>query len=80
MDELFEALTLIQTGKSDRFPIILVGKEFWSGLIDWVKDRLISEGMISPGDMDLIQIVDSPDEVVSIIREFYRRSVIRPNF
>lgn len=80
MDELFEALTLIQTGKSDRFPIILVGTEFWGGLIDWVKERLIAEGMISAGDMDLIQIVDSADDVVQIIRDFYRRSVIRPNF
>ncbi|MEQ9188694.1 MAG: TIGR00730 family Rossman fold protein [Cryomorphaceae bacterium] len=80
MDELFEALTLIQTGKSDRFPIILVGKDYWSGLLDWVKDRLLGEKMISESDLDYLQIVDTADEVVNIIRDFYLRSVIKPNF
>jgi len=80
MDELFEALTLIQTGKSDHFPVILVGSAFWSGLVDWIKARLLDEGMISAPDLDLFHVVDEPKEVVEIIRDFYLRSVIRPNF
>lgn len=80
MDELFEALTLIQTGKSDRFPVILVGKEYWGGLIDWIKERLIGEKMVSPQDLDILQVVDNADEVVQIIRDFYLGSVIKPNF
>jgi uncharacterized protein (TIGR00730 family) len=80
LDELFEAVTLIQTGKSDRFPIILVNSEYWNGLIAWIKDRMLEERMIAPHDLDLIHVCDSPDEVVGIIRDFYLRSVIRPNF
>ncbi|MEX2597553.1 MAG: TIGR00730 family Rossman fold protein [Salibacteraceae bacterium] len=80
MDEFFEALTLVQTGKSDRFPIILMGKEFWKGLLDWVKTRLIDDKMISAQDLDLVTLCDSPEEAVAAIRDFYLRSVIRPNF
>lgn len=80
LDELFEALTLIQTGKSDSFPVILVGTAYWGGLIDWIKERLLGEGMISPENMSLICLCDAPEEAVKIIRDFYLRSIIRPNF
>jgi uncharacterized protein (TIGR00730 family) len=68
MDELFEALTLIQTGKIQHFPIILVGKAFFGGLIDWMRATLLAEGMISPGDIDLIALTDDPKEVIEIVR------------
>lgn len=71
LDELFEVLTLIQTKKITEVPVILVGTEFWSGLKDWIKDIMLGEGNISPKDLDLIPIVDDPQEVVEIINEFY---------
>lgn len=67
LDELTEALTLVQTGKITRFPIVLVGSQFWSGLVDWFRDILVSRGVISPEDMDLFHVTDSPEEVVRII-------------
>lgn len=69
LDELFEALTLVQTRKITRFPIILVGTEFWSGLMDWLRGVLEQSGKISPGDIDLIHVTDSIDEVVRIVVE-----------
>jgi len=80
LDELFEAITLIQTQKIDKFPIILVGSEFWRGLIDWIKKSLIEEATISLKDLELISIVDSPDEVIKIIEEFYSSYLLKPNF
>ena len=80
LDELFEAITLIQTQKIDKFPIILVGSEFWRGLIDWIKKTLIDEATISLKDLELISIVDSPDEVIKIIEEFYSNYLLKPNF
>lgn len=80
LDELFEALTLIQTGKSDAFPVILMGSDYWGGMVDWIKDKLLKEGMIGAADLDLIKVCDQPEEVVKIIRDFYLRSIIRPNF
>ncbi len=80
LDEFFEALTLIQTNKIHKFPIILVGSEFWKGLIDWIKTTLVQEGKISPGDLDLIQLVDTEDEVVNIIDAFYKKRDLSPNF
>ena len=80
LDELFEAITLIQTQKIDKFPIILVGSEFWRGLIDWIKKTLIEEATISLKDLELISIVDSPDEVIKIIEEFYSSYLLKPNF
>ena len=80
LDELFEAMTLIQTHKIETFPIILVGKEFWEGLIDWVKNTLLKAGNISPKDLDLIQIVDSADEVIDILNKFYEEYRLSPNF
>jgi hypothetical protein len=68
LDELFEALTLIQTGKIRFFPVILVGVDHWSGLVGWLRERLADGGFISPGDMDLLRCTDSIDEVVEICR------------
>jgi uncharacterized protein (TIGR00730 family) len=81
MDELFEALTLIQTHKIGRFPIVLVGKKFWSGLIDWIKETLIeAENNVSPEDMDLFTVVDTPTEAVKVIDNFYSQFMLSPNF
>ena len=80
LDELFEAITLIQTKKIGKFPIVLVGRKFWSGLIDWVKSTLITEGTISPNDLDLISIVDTEDEVLEVINTFYKKYSLSPNF
>ena len=78
LDELFEALTLVQTAKSRKIPIILVHTPFWSGLVDWFRDRLVGEGMINPEDIDLIQIIDQPEEVVEHIFKFYERRGFAP--
>jgi len=71
MDEVMESLTLIQTGKTRKMPVIMVVSEFWNGLIDWIKDKLLAEGMISAEDMDLFHVVDTADEVTNIIFDFY---------
>jgi uncharacterized protein (TIGR00730 family) len=71
LDELLEALTLIQTQKSRDIPLILVGANFWRGLLDWFRDRLVSEQMINPEDMDLIQVIDDPDKIVEAIFTHY---------
>ena len=73
LDELLEALTLIQTGKSQKIPIILVHEPFWRGLIDWFRTTLVNEGMIAAQDIDLIQIIDQPDAVVDAIFKHYER-------
>ncbi|MEQ1881397.1 MAG: TIGR00730 family Rossman fold protein [Burkholderiales bacterium] len=78
MDELMEALTLVQTGKIARFPIIMVQSSYWRGLIDWIKDRMVSERMISPEDMDLIQLIDEPHEVVEAIFDHYEKRGFEP--
>ncbi len=80
LDELFEAITLIQTHKIETFPIILVGSEFWKGLIDWIKGTMLAQGNISPKDLDLIKIADSEEEVVSILDAFYKEKALSPNF
>ena len=81
LDEFFEALTLIQTHKIGKFPIILVGKDFWGGLVDWIKDILLkSYGNISPDDLHLINVVDHEDEVIEILNNFYAKYNLRPNF
>ncbi|WKB80934.1 TIGR00730 family Rossman fold protein [Cellulophaga omnivescoria] len=80
LDELFEAITLIQTNKIGKFPIILVGTSFWTGLMDWVKETMLGEGNISASDLDLIKIVDTADEVVEIIDAFYKGHDLSPNF
>ena len=71
LDELSEALTLIQTGKIRRFPVILVGSEFWGGLIDWIKTTMVNEKVISPGDVNLFKLIDDPDQVVAAIFDHY---------
>lgn len=80
LDELFEALTLIQTRKIAKFPIILVGTEFWGGLWQWVKNTMLTEGNISKQDLDLVQLVDTAQEVVDLIDTFYRGNDLTPNF
>jgi uncharacterized protein (TIGR00730 family) len=81
MDELFEAFTLIQTRKIGRFPIVLYGSKFWTGLIDWLKEVVLAqEKNISPEDLDLINIVDTPEEAVTVIEEFYKKYLHKPNF
>jgi hypothetical protein len=71
LDELSEALTLVQTGKTRRIPIILVCSDFWKGMVDWIRNTLLTEGMISPEDMDLIQLIDDPQAVVNSIFKHY---------
>ena len=67
LDELFEAMVLVQTGKVTSFPIVLVGSAFWGPLLDWLRDTLVGNGMISPADMDLIQVADTPEDAVSLV-------------
>ena len=67
MDELFEALTLIQTGKITEFPVVLVGSDYWSGLVDWFRERMLAEGKISPDDLDLFTVTDEPLEVRDLL-------------
>ena len=69
LDELFEALTLVQTGKITRFPIVLVGTQFWGGLVDWIRQRLVDDMTISPADADLVALTDDPREAVRIIAD-----------
>ena len=81
LDELFEAITLIQTQKIAAFPIVLVGKDYWSGLIDWVKNVMLEkEQNISPEDLDLFTLVDTSDEAVEFIDNFYSKYLLKPNF
>jgi len=72
LDELFEVLCMVQTGKVTNYPIVLIGTEFWSGLIQWLTDRLAAEGLISPDDLDLFLVTDSVDEAVSHIVEAHK--------
>jgi uncharacterized protein (TIGR00730 family) len=80
MDELFEAITLIQTKKIGKFPIVLVGTKYWSGLMDWIKNTLVKEGTIHMDDLNLISIVDTEDEVLEVINTFYKKYSLSPNF
>lgn len=80
LDELFEVVTLAQTQKIDKVPIILFGSSYWAGLIDWFKEQLVSEGYIAEKDTDLFTITDDIHEVVSTINLHYQKSVLKPNF
>lgn len=81
LDELFEALTLIQTEKISKFPVVLVGKSFWGGLVDWIKTTLLArENNISEKDLDLFSVVDEPEEAVEVIEQFYSQYKLSPNF
>ncbi|MFZ2300590.1 MAG: TIGR00730 family Rossman fold protein [Gallionella sp.] len=79
LDELMEALTLVQTGKTRKMPIILVGSKFWGGMIEWFRTTLLEEKVISPGDMDLIQVIDEPEAVVSAIFKHYESRGFEPS-
>jgi len=79
LDELMEALTLVQTGKTRRMPIILVRSDFWHGMLEWLQNVLVAEGMIAPEDMDLIQIIDEPAEVVDAIFKYYETRGFEPS-
>jgi len=80
-DELFEAITLIQTKKIGRFPIVLVGEKYWAGLFDWVTEVMLNEEHnISPEDMNIFRIVDEAEEAVAFIDQFYSRYLLSPNF
>ena len=80
LDELFEAFTLIQTEKVTKFPIILVGSDYWKGLIDWIKERLLGEQNISPEDLDLFEVVDTVEEVMESLERFHTKDNFKPNF
>jgi uncharacterized protein (TIGR00730 family) len=81
LDELFEAITLIQTNKIGKFPIILVGSAFWGGMMDWIKNVLVEKyGNVSPSDLDYFTVVDTAEEVVQIIDNFYKQHNLSPNF
>ena len=81
LDELFEALTLIQTKKINTRPVVLIGSTYWNGLINWIKSSMLEmEGNISPKDMDLIKIVDTAQEAYDAIDEFYKSHQLSPNF
>lgn len=81
LDELFEAMTLIQTKKIGKFPIILVGSEYWKGLIDWIKDVMLEkEHNVSPEDLELFHVVDTAKDAVDIIDNFYSKYLLQPNF
>jgi len=79
LDELFEALTLVQTGKTRQMPIIMVHEPFWRGLFDWCRTRLVEEGMIDASDVDLVQICNRPQEVVDAIFAFYDKRGFEPS-
>ncbi len=79
MDEVFEVITLIQTGKIDRVPIVFFGKDYWSGLLEWIKGTMLEEGNISAKDLDLFEITDDPEQVVKVINKFYKKKALTPN-
>ena len=80
LDEFFEAMTLIQTKKINAFPLVLIGSEYWGGLVDWIKETMIREGTISEEDVDLFHLTDDTDEAVKIICDFYQKHTLSPNF
>lgn len=80
LDELFEAITLIQTDKLVQFPIIMVDSNYWAGLIGWIKDKLLDGGNISPQDMEIIRVVDTAEDAVQQIDAFYKKYSLQPNF
>jgi uncharacterized protein (TIGR00730 family) len=80
MDELFEVFTLVQTNKIDKIPIVLYGSDFWGGLKDWIIKTMKGNGYISDGDENLLEIVDSTDAAMEIIKKFYSKESLKPNF
>ena len=77
MDELFEALTLIQTGKVRNFPVVLFGTEYWGGMMEWIRERMAGEGKVAQEDLDLIYLTDSPAEVVDCVVRRFREPLAR---
>ncbi|MFC9972593.1 TIGR00730 family Rossman fold protein [Spirillospora sp. NPDC127200] len=77
LDELFEAVTLVQTGKITRFPIVLMGTAFWGGLVEWIKQTMLTSGKIAEADLDLFHLTDDPDEAVEVIVEAHRQAAAR---
>lgn len=80
LDELFEALTLIQTRKVSPFPVVMMDSGYWDGLVEWIKETMVEKGTVSPGDLDLFHMTDDVEEAVDIIVEFYKKHSLRPNF
>jgi uncharacterized protein (TIGR00730 family) len=80
MDELFESLTLIQTGKIGKFPIVMVGKDYFDSIVDWMKKVLLEEKYINPDDLKLFTVVDTADEALAVIDSFYSKYLLKPNF
>lgn len=80
LDEFFEALTLVQTEKLANFPIVLVGKSYWQGMMDWIKTTMVEEGNINADELQLFKVVDTVEAAVNIIEDFYTRYALRPNF
>lgn len=80
LDELFEAITLIQTHKLVKFPIVLIKRDYWEGLINWIKDTLLKEGNISEEDMEIFKLVDTVEEACAVIEDFYNKYSLKPNF
>ena len=79
LDEMSEALTLIQTEKLSDFPVVLVGKDYWQGLIDWFHNTMLKENMINEEDFTIFHVVDTAEEAVKVIEDFYRRFTVKPN-
>ncbi len=80
LDELFEAMTLIQTKKIEKFPIVLVGKDYWHGLVSWLEEKLLKTNKINKNDLSIFEIVDNPEEVIEILNKYYENKNLRPNF
>ncbi|MDR0968975.1 MAG: TIGR00730 family Rossman fold protein [Lentimicrobiaceae bacterium] len=80
MDELFEAITLIQTHKLVKFPIVMIGKSYWGGLIDWIKETMLKENFIKEEDLEIFSVVETSEEAVKIIEDFYNKYALKPNF
>ena len=80
LDELFEAMTLIQTKKIKKFPIVLVGKDYWHGLVNWLEEKLLKTNKINKNDLSIFEIVDSAEEVIEILNKYYENKNLRPNF
>jgi uncharacterized protein (TIGR00730 family) len=80
LDELFESITLVQTRKVSRFPVILMGTEYWSGLLDWIRTRMLEDGNISETDLELLSLTDDPKVAAKIVSDFYTKVEHAPNF
>lgn len=80
LDELFECITLIQTHKIEPIPVILMGSEFWGGMVEWIRTSLLGRGMISEKDLSLFQVMDDPDQAIQFILRHYESMTLRPNF